>query len=228
MKSIGGLDYRYALRGDGQPAPKIVDAAEQRRAVNAVLRTISPEALTLPERILRRIPPRPAGLPETRELFGGRTGVTFDPVGAAESAADTVVALLTNPQRATRLVEYHARDLKTPSLDEVLDRLFGVTWKAAPVTGLAAEVQSAVQLVALRRVMSLAADEAASGAARAIAMAKVVQLKRFLATSPTGAFAVSQINAYEKDPKELRLPKPADSPPGMPIGTGEPECGWRE
>jgi len=88
-------------------------------------------------------------------------------------------------------------------------------------------VQRAVQLVALRRVMSLAADESASGAARAIAMAKVIRLKAFLAASPNGAFALSQINAFEKDPKEMRLPKAAEPPPGMPIGSGELACDWQ-
>ncbi|HEY3443842.1 MAG TPA: zinc-dependent metalloprotease [Paludibaculum sp.] len=227
VKSVGGLDYRYAARGDGQLTTRIVEPAEQRRALEAVLKTISPEALTLPERIIQQIPPRPAGIPETRELFRGRTGLTFDPVGAAESAADGVLALLTNPQRATRLVEYHARDPKAPSLDEVLERLFAATWRAAPASGLGGEVQHAVQLLALRRVMALAADEAASGAVRAAAMAKIAQLKAFLAASPKNAFAVSQINAFEKDPKEMRLPKAAEPPPGMPIGSGEMECDWR-
>lgn len=228
VKSVGGLDYRYAERGDGQLVTQIVDPAEQRRALDAVLKTISPEALTLPERIIRLIPPRPAGISETRELFRGRTGLTFDPVGAAESAAGMVVELLTNPQRATRLVEYHARDPKTPSLDEVLDRLFAATWKAPPAPGLAGEVQRAVQLVALRHVMSLAADESAAGSARVIAWAKLVQWKAFLAASPKNAFALAQINAFEKDPKEMRLPKAAEPPPGMPIGSDDPECGWRE
>ena len=227
VKSVGGLDYRYAERSDGQLVTKILDAAEQRRALEAVLKTISNEALTLPERIVAQIPPRPAGIPETRELFRGRTGLTFDPVGAAESAADMVLALLTNPQRATRLMEYHAREPKAPSLDEVLDRLFAVTWKAAPAAGLGGEVQRAVQLVALRRVMSLAADDSASGSARAVAMAKIAQLKALLSGSPKAAFAISQINAFEKDPKEMRLPKAVEPPPGMPIGSSEMGCDWR-
>ncbi len=228
VKSVAGLEYVYSHRGDGQPGTKVVEAAEQRRALDAVLKTISPEALTLPERIIRQISPRPEGISESRELFRGRTGLTFDPVGAAESAADGVLALITNPQRASRLVEYHARDAKAPSLDEVLERVIAATWKAAPVSGLGAEVQRAVQLAALRRVMALAADETASGAARSIAMAKVAQLKVFLAASPKNAFAVSQISAFEKDPKEMRLPKAAEPPPGMPIGSDDLECNWRE
>ena len=179
VKSVGGLDYRYAARGDGQLVTQILDPAEQRRALDAVLKTISPEALTLPERIIRQIPPRPAGIPETRELFRGRTGLTFDPVGAAESAADGVLELLTNPQRATRLVEYHARDPNRHRLTKCSTASSLRRGRPRPPPDLPREVQRAVQLVALRRVMSLAADESASGAARAIAMAK------YLGSSPS-------------------------------------------
>ena len=34
-KEIGGLDYRYNVRGDGQMLPEIVDPADQQRALAA-------------------------------------------------------------------------------------------------------------------------------------------------------------------------------------------------
>ena len=68
-KEIGGLDYRYALRGDGQEVTAIVSAADQRKALAAVLRTLAPETLTLPEPLLRLLPPVPPGYPRTRESF---------------------------------------------------------------------------------------------------------------------------------------------------------------
>ena len=39
-KEIGGLDYRYAMRGDGQLVTRMVSAADQQKAVDAVLHTI--------------------------------------------------------------------------------------------------------------------------------------------------------------------------------------------
>jgi hypothetical protein len=48
-KLVGGVDYTFALRGDGQIATRPVAAAEQRRALAAVLATLTPEALALPE-----------------------------------------------------------------------------------------------------------------------------------------------------------------------------------
>ena len=41
-KVLGGNEYYYALRGDGQPITAIVPASEQRRALAALLRTIDP------------------------------------------------------------------------------------------------------------------------------------------------------------------------------------------
>ncbi len=228
VKVVGGLNYRYALRSDGQIVTEMVPAAEQRRALDAVLATIKPDALTLPERIVKLIPPRPAGFAQTRELFNGRTGLTFDPVGAAESAADMVLALLLNSERAARLVEYHARDAKLPGLEEVYDRLWASTWRAPAAAGLSGEVQRTVQLIALRRAMALAADEQAAGQARAVSMAKVAELKAWLAAQPKsahGSFALSQIAAFEKDPAQLKLPKAAEPPPGMPIGAMD--CDWQ-
>src|ERR1700678_2981808 len=64
-KEIGGLDYRYALRGDGQEVTAIVSPADQRKALTAVLRTLSPETLTLPEPLLRLLPPVAPGYPRT-------------------------------------------------------------------------------------------------------------------------------------------------------------------
>nr|MCU0247603.1 zinc-dependent metalloprotease [Bryobacter sp.] len=52
VKVVGGVDYRYGLRGDGQPPPAILDSATQRRALSSLLATLQPEALELPERLL--------------------------------------------------------------------------------------------------------------------------------------------------------------------------------
>jgi hypothetical protein len=124
-------------------------------------------------------------------------------------------------------VEYRARDARQLGLEEVVDRVWAATWKAGAGSGLTAEVQKSIQLMALRRVMSLAADEQASGQVRAVALAKVGELKSWLSAQPRSAhvaFALAQITSFEKDPKEMRLPKAAEAPPGMPIGMA---CDWQ-
>ncbi|MGC0773872.1 MAG: zinc-dependent metalloprotease, partial [Candidatus Acidiferrum sp.] len=56
-KLVGGMDYTFALRGDGEVPTEIVASAEQRRALAAVLATLKPETLALPESLLKIIPP---------------------------------------------------------------------------------------------------------------------------------------------------------------------------
>jgi len=211
-KIVGGLDYRYALRGDGQSTTALIAGDKQRAALDTVLAALSPESLTIPERILKLIPPRPSGVTASRELFRGRTGLTFDAIAPAEAAANHIAGLLLHPERAARLVEYHARDAKLPSLDETLDKILAATLRAPAAVGLQREVQYAVNRVVLTHLMNLAVDESAPARVRDIALAKVESLDR--ARTPESRL----ITKFFENPKEFRLPKPLDPPPGQPIG----------
>ncbi len=225
-KVLGGLFYTYALRGDGQKITERIPGAEQRKALDALLRTIQPATLTLPESVLALIPPRAIGYPRTQEDFHNRTGLTFDPVGAAEAAAGITVGLILHPQRAARLVQYHSEDGNSPALEEVIDRLLSATWKAPPAAGLGAQVQRAVDGVVLYDLMALAGNEGAPAQVRAIAYDKLIGLKTWLAGQASAdvdlrafqAYGVAQIKKYETNPKEISVPKPIEAPPGQPIG----------
>ena len=194
--------------------------------MKAVLATLSPQALTLPEAILKLLPVRPYGYPRHRETFPSRTGVTFDALTPAETAAGLVVRVLLNSGRATRLVEQHARDPKLPGLDELLDALMAATWKASRQSGLAAEVQRAVDNVTLYHLFALAKDESAASQVRAIAGSKLEALQNWLATTPTGdaaerahrAYGAIRIKQFRDDPNQFTMPAPAEPPPGQPIG----------
>ncbi len=134
-KFVGGMDYMFALRGDGQVPTKIVAPAEQRRALAAVLATVKPAALVLPEPLLKMIPPRPPDYERGREHFKIRTSPAFDALAPAEAAAQHTLQFLFNPERAARLVEFHARGTANPGLEEVLDAIVAATWKAPHGTG---------------------------------------------------------------------------------------------
>lgn len=216
-KVLGGNEYTYALRGDGQPVTQIVPAEEQRRALQSLLATIDPANLTIPERILNLIPPRPPAYPRTRETFPSKTGVTFDPLAAAEAAADMTISLILNPQRAARLVQYHAENNANPGLSEVIDTLLKSTWQKPDPAGLPGEVARISKRVVLIRLLALAADETAPTEVRAIATAHIANLKAGLANH-ADAYAAQLIATFERDPKQLQLPKLEEPPPGQPIG----------
>ncbi|HMF76225.1 MAG TPA: zinc-dependent metalloprotease [Bryobacteraceae bacterium] len=217
-KSLGGLDYTYTVRGDGQLVTKIVPATEQRRALMALLETISPKTLTLPERILLLIPPHPPGYPRNRETFPSRTGLTFDPVAAAEAAADLTASLLFNPERAARLAQYHARNQANPSFTEVVQTVAKATWLAPPPAGLEGEIKATVDIVLLERLLQLAADPEAATSVKATALSALESGKARL------PFYVRHLlDEFERDPKNFQVPKISPPPPGQPIG--EEECG---
>lgn len=222
VKEIGGLDYRYALRGDQQMITKIVSPTDQRKALTEVLKTLSPDFLTLPEPLLQILPPRPPGLKATEESFATHTGLTFDPIAAAESSADLTLNLLFNPERASRLVEYHARDAANPSLNEVIDATLQSTDTSSG--GLTVEVKHAIDSRILEALLALGSNPEASSDARAIARDRILALKARLSTpanaadAPYNAAEVARINEWEHDPAKFVPAKPIEAPPGMPIG----------
>ena len=232
-KLIGGMDYTFALRGDGQTPTQIVAASEQRRALAAVLATLKPEALELPESLLKMIPPRPPEYERGREDFKIRTYPAFDALAPAEEAAQHTLQFLFNPERAERLVEFHARDSVNPTLAEVLGAVLAATWESPHRAGYAAEVANVVDNVVLYDLMAVAANEKASGEVRAIAWAKLGELKGFLnselnhnADQPHLAFALREIALFEKNPKRLDLTPPAEPPDGPPIGSFDDPEEW--
>jgi hypothetical protein len=224
-KELGGLDYRYALRGDGQVPAKIVDPADQQKALNALLKTISPNTLTLPESLLKIMPPRPPGFPRTDESFEAHTGLTFDPGGAAEAATEITLGLLFNPERASRLVEYHLRNPQSPSLEQVIEAVIHATWKAPRATGLQSSIQAITETAVTEHLLQLAADKNTSAEAQAAARAEAVALRKFLSTASSGtadealrAAMVARIDLFLKEPDKF-TPAPAPTvPPGQPIG----------
>jgi len=227
-KLIGGEDYTFSLRGKGDRNPQIIAPEEQRRALAAVLETLKPEALALPESLLRLIPPRPPSYARTREDFRIRTFPTFDALAPAEAIANHISDFLLNQERAARLVEFHARDARNPGFDEVLDRILEATWKAPTGTGYHAEIRHTVNMVVLNDLMALAAGERASNQVRAISEFKLEELKKWLAAQqrvlenekqkPFLFYAENQIKRFQEDPKKMNLTKPNDPPDGQPIG----------
>ena len=236
-KVIGGQDYTFSLRGKGDRDPQIVPPEEQRRALQAVLETIKPDALALPESLLKLIPPRPVGYGRTREDFRIRTQPVFDALAPAEAAADHVSNFLLNQERAARLVQFHARDARYPGLVEVLDKVLGATWKAPVAPGYNGEIQRTVDMVVLNDLMALATGERASNQVRAVAELKLDQLRVWIARQKAVAaseeqsaflfYAGEQIKKFQEDPKKMNLTRAQDPPDGQPIGMDEWACEWK-
>ena len=231
-KWIGGVNYRYALRGDGQIVTQPLSGADQRRALAAVLKTLSPQTLTIPESLLELLPPRASGYDRTRESFPARTGLSFDAIAAAESAADLTLGLLFEPTRATRLAQDHDQDSAQLGLAEVIEATLAATWKAPRALGTAAATQRAVESAALEHLLALAANNQPSAEAKAVARREAACLRQWLEHTPdAGATeqavrkaAIARITLFEREPDKFTAATPAEAPPGMPIGDDEDDA----
>lgn len=231
-KVIGGVNYTYSIRGPSGPNPATVaepvSPQRQREGLAAVLATLDPRELAIPENILRLIPPTAYGYGSGRsENFAKRTSPMFDPIGAAEIAADMSVSSLLEPNRAARTINQNARNRTSPHFREVIDALVKTTWGApTPADTNLAAVQRAVQSVVATRLMDLAANANANSQVRTVASEALrsltATLKRTTATGETAAHyraTVEDIERFLARPAEPRKPtSPLATPPGDPIG----------
>jgi Met-zincin/Domain of unknown function (DUF5117)/Domain of unknown function (DUF5118) len=232
-KIIGGLRYTYAQRGDGQEVLNNIPAKEQQRAVNALLKTLEPAVLALPENVLRVIPPKIFSESRNRESFPYRTGLVFDPLAAAETAAQHSIELLLHPERAARLVQQHAYMRTLPSLEGLIDQLMDQTWKSPRQNDLNGEIMRMTDRLVMYQLMRLSADESAAGQVRAVAFLKLKELQDWMMSEIGSAkegqrahllFALSEITRFWNKPGDLVRPAALAIPDGAPIGM-EMGCG---
>ena len=232
-KTIGGLEYSYAVRGDGQPPGRFIPAARQRRALQVILGILEPAVLDIPEALLDVLLPRPFGHGTNRELFRGRTAPVFDPLAAAEVVAAQAVGVLLQPERAARLVDFHRRDPDQPGLQAVLDALVRKAFGGSlPAAARRVALQHVVRRTAVDGLIALAADETAAPAVRARADWTLARLRDRLAAEKGGVVAsrahraalVREIERHLARPGTERPAHPAapEPPPGSPIGAGRP------
>jgi hypothetical protein len=223
------------LRGDGQPVTETVPAAQQMKALQSLLNTVSPAALSLPQDLIKIIPPRPLGYQRSREVIRTRTDLAFDPIAGAESASDMVFSLILNPARATRLVQQNSLDPQLPSLESVIDNMVNATFKATPKQGYDQQLQITANHALLNNLMKLALNNNASSQTRAVAAFKIDQLRGWLsrnlsATSESWkahyAYELMLINEFREDPRKFEAENFLPPPPGQPIGQDEEFCSW--
>ena len=211
-QSLGGANYRYALRGDGQVAVEIVDGDEQRRALETILSTLDVEFLALPRDLVNRIPP-PAYRHQEGETFPGRTGMLFDPIAAAAASADFSVGEILHPARMARLVAYGAMHEDYPNLEEVTDRLIEATWDAdKPDDEYELQVLHAVQRAVVDRMMQRASSDASAPEVRAVLSDRLDRLAGQLEGLTEGSSGLGRLagriggrvsgNRLEKSPHE--------------------------
>jgi len=227
---VGGIDYIYAMRGDGRTPVKWETAANQRKALEALSATLKPSELTVPKQVLDAIPPRPPGFGRHRELFPRTTGSGFDPLSPATVAADVTIGFVLQLDRAARMVAQHAVDPTLPGLEEAIDRLSKAVFDAPAATPYEQEVRRAEERVLVDRVMWLASGSP-NAQVRAVASYKLQGMAARQTVSSEAEKAqrlllAADIKRFLERPADPARPIVApEAPPGAPIG-GDPGMDW--
>jgi hypothetical protein len=227
IKAVGGMNYTFALRGDAQTPTSIVDPAKQRQALSALLATIQPKELAIPERILAKLPPSPYGF-SGGWLFNSPAGIVFDPLAAAGALSGYVADGLLQPERVERMIAFHARNPAVPSADEVMGAMIESVYSNAKA---ATPYESALRRAARRSVvdalLGLSTNPRATADARAVAEDRLNRLAIRLAAQNAPDSEDRAANAaVVRDARnwlDRRIAPPKTTgviqlPPGTPIG----------
>ena len=220
-KLIGGQYFTYRMRGDAQESARPVAVARQQQAIDALLGTLDPGVLRLPQELVDTITPRVPNNPKSRETFGGMTGINFDAIAPARSAVALALQVLLDRGRAARLERAGAI-----GFESVVQGLLNASWYAEPLKGVEAAIQRQTNMQVLYGLLDLAFDTSADVDVRAKAFAAVTELQDWLSRRGPGdsalraqyRFAEHEIQRLMENPDAIKALTPTVVPPGSPIG----------
>ncbi len=220
-KTLGGVHYGYATVGDSAPPPTRASATEQAEALDALLATLSPAALTVPPALALTLSSGVNGNADPQydtEVLATAGGAVFDPLVATDVAAQVTLETLLAPSRLTRLHLQHAADATLPGVETLLDRLVREV--------VLRHDEAVAQRIALRTVLAIAAAARAPATAPDVALrldATLQSLRDRLARDKRDSWALGvarllgDATALDRALTSTIHAAPT-IPPGMPIG----------
>ena len=224
-KVIGGLDYTYAIKDDGNTIVKRIPGKLERKALVSVIKTLSIEELAIPKQLLNLFPPRAFNYGRTRESFKSKTGVAFDPFGAVETASAMTLGLLLHPERVTRLVQHKSLDSSQLGLVEVLDDLIANSFQKSYKDSYYQELQNIVNYQVLNHLFHLSSNKDMYWQVNAIVNDKIDKINTLLNNSKTPGIQkiyhkdmIKMISNFKKNPTKFKKPITPKIPDGSPIG----------
>lgn len=226
-KTLGGVDFPYALAGENLDARPVV-GSQQWAALYALLDTLEPEELTVPAHLQSLLSAGYGGDGDRQteiEIMPTAGGPIFDPLEATEVGAVQTLNSLLNPQRLNRLEIQHSADASVPSPAQLFDLLIGRSFQAREQDiGRRIATTSTLALARAQRDPSLSPTISLQLSARLKRLANDLERSRGRDTAVVDwsrglAALLEDREALDKaiaDP--ARLPR---VPPGMPIGMDE-------
>ncbi|WP_085809039.1 zinc-dependent metalloprotease [Sphingomonas sp. TZW2008] len=227
-KLVGGVQSEYAMAGDGHGAAAAVPGSAQATALDALLATLDPAALDVPEALIPALSAGWSGDNDRQfdiEVMRTAGGTVFDPLVAADVAAQVTLGALLAPARLARIADQHRRDSSVPGPAELAARLIAIASNRAATP----RTDAVRQVVGRRILLSLAkaARDPATGTLAAgmidaavtdWAQAQVRRSKDERYAAATARLLLDRDALRDELARENAAP---EIPPGMPIGSDD-------
>lgn len=228
-KFIGGVRYEYAVVGDGRETPSPVPAAEQLEAIDALVGTLTPRELTVPAALSMMLSSGTSArndVESSPEEMRSAGAAVFDPLVAAQVAAQLTLDSLLAPARLTRLHIQHGYDPQQPGVGTLLGKLEPIIAAHGDAVSRRIAQTTLLTIASSRRDPTMPADVAAlldgflKDTARGFSRAK--------GRTEDALWQVSMA-ALLSDPQRLEVEISKQSRPRPPIPAGMPiggDTGW--
>ncbi len=223
-KIIGGLDYNYAVKGDGQTTVRAIDSETQKKTFETLLQTLSTETLTIPKEKLELFPPRAYGYSRSRESFASKTGVAFDPLSAAATASDMTLGLLLHPQRANRMIQQKSLDKDQLGLEAMIQDILKNSFGKEHKDDYHLEIQQLINERIMMHLMNLAVNDQSFIQVKAIAQKSINSIfndylygKKI--SSPYAIQYRIMAQQFNDHPEKFKMERAPKIPDGSPIGS---------
>ena len=222
VKSIGGLNYNYGVKGNIKYKVEPLNKHNQYKALEILLESISPTNLKIPKSLHSILGPRTFGNYRDRESFGSQLGVTFDYLGIANSLSDLVISMILNRERSSRLIQHSSIYENQLSLNDVISYLINQTFKSNQTDSYSVSINEINQANVLKNLFKLGSDSHSYPQVRAEVTDQLDQLKTWLSKSPKikySKYYQSQIDNFISKPIIITPHKTKKIPDGSPIGS---------
>ncbi len=245
-KLIGGVEYSYAVKDDGQVVMKPVSREKQEEAIDVLLnKVLDYSGLSWPTGLQSLLPPPPPGYEREREFFDSWSGDLFDPMAAVQGMIDFTFDLMLDPQRLSRMQQLSLSYEEMMSAEEYLNLLFDKIFKTEVDYRMHRALNESVEKSFLMHLLALAARKDINPQVAAEAEQLVFSRVTYPASRSDRAAMIAadnpsfyafrglkgrsrahetwllrQIFLYQKNPDVFLNIQPTSMPPGSPIGCG--------
>ncbi|MCZ2473913.1 DUF5117 domain-containing protein [Aquirufa ecclesiirivi] len=221
-KIVGGYEYNYAVKGGKELVLKPASKKLQLAALQQIMKTLQAGELAIPKDKLSLFPPRAFGFPRTRESFKSKTGLTFDALGAVETAAEFTLDFLLHPDRISRIQQNHAVDVSNLGLNELLQNISQQSLEKSWSDSYLNAAQETINYKVCEAVMNTFHAPSLAPLAKVELYASIKKWQQFYAQKgKTSSFALYMHQFIQESldhPKEWKALASPSIPDGAPIG----------